>query len=250
MYYYVYDEFISDKKHERELIAIENRLADLGIGGRVARLALFRHAESLVVDELRRGQITTVVVVGNDQTVHKVLDAIADYDVAFGIIPVGPDNTFARMLGIPSGASAVDVLSARNLETIDTGRLNGQRFVTGVCFPKQVGKITCDNRFTIETLRAGTIEIRNLACGVVETGEVGNPKDGLLEAVVFVEPKHGLFRKAVGAKKSIVGSREFEVEFSEVVTATADGKEVKNTHFSITIEPLALKVITGKGRMF
>lgn len=250
MYYYIYDEFVSDKKHERDVIAVENRVVDLGIGGRVARLALFRNAEALVVDELKRGQITTVVVVGNDQTLHKVLDVVADYDVAFGVIPIGgAQNTFARMLGVPQGVAAVDVLSARNVERIDTGTLNGQRFVTGVTFPKQQGKVTCDRKYTIETLRLGTIQVRNLVTGSGLEAEVGDPTDGLLEAIVTVEGKAGLFRKTPSGT-SILGTKELEIEFPEVVTALADGKEVKGTHFSVTINPLALQVITGKERMF
>ncbi|HBL39993.1 TPA: hypothetical protein DDZ10_05010 [Candidatus Uhrbacteria bacterium] len=250
MYYYIYDEFVSNKKYERELIAIENRLADLGIAGRVARLALFKHAEALIADELRRGQIETVVVVGNDQTVHKVSDAISGYDVALGLIPLGTDNQFAKMLGIPLGVAAVDILSARNIEVIDVGRLNGQRFVTGVCFPRQIGTVICDNRFTMKTERAGVIEVRNLACEADPSGGMGNPTDGLLETVIAVEPKSFFFHRASSRKKSVVGSKEIEIDFPETVIATADGKKVESSHFSITVEPLALKVITGKERMF
>ena len=33
MYYYIYDEFVQDQKYEKELLRIENRLADLGLSG-------------------------------------------------------------------------------------------------------------------------------------------------------------------------------------------------------------------------
>lgn len=250
MYYYIYDEFVQDKKYERELISVENRLADLGIAGRVARLALFKHADSLIVDELERGTITTVVVVGNDGTVHKVLDAIAGFDVAFGIVPIGAENTFAKILGIPNGVTAVDVLSARNLEKIDTGRLNGHRFVTGVVFPKMMAKVACDGQFTMTTERAGVIKIRNLICGEINKEEVGNPTDGLLETVITVGSGRLSFGRKQGGKESIVGSKEIEIDFPEEVVALADGKEVKGSSFSIEVEPMAISVITGRDRMF
>ncbi|EKD32917.1 MAG: hypothetical protein ACD_76C00116G0003, partial [uncultured bacterium] len=48
MYYYVYDDFVQDKRFEKDLQKIENRLTDLGISGKIARLALFKHADELV----------------------------------------------------------------------------------------------------------------------------------------------------------------------------------------------------------
>ena len=44
MYCYVYDEALQDRRFERELAYIETRLTDLGIAGKIARLALFRDA--------------------------------------------------------------------------------------------------------------------------------------------------------------------------------------------------------------
>ena len=44
MYCYLYDELIHDnKKYEKEVLRIENRLTDLGITGKTSRLALFRN---------------------------------------------------------------------------------------------------------------------------------------------------------------------------------------------------------------
>lgn len=248
MYYYVYDEFVSDRKYERELIAMENRLADLGIAGRVARLALFKDAVALIEDELRRNAITTIIAVGNDLTVQKLADAVTGHDVALGIIPIGSGNTLAKMLGIPHGTEAVDVLSARNIETIDVGSLNGQCFITGVCFPKDAGRMTCDGCYTVSTKALGTIQVRNLACGDPDEEGVADPTDGKLEAVVSTVARRSMLRSS--PTESVFISREFEVDFPEAVIATADGKEVKSTHFSITIEPMSLKVITGKDRMF
>ena len=66
-YYYVYDEFVQDPKFERDLAQIETRLTDLGISGKIARLALFRDPTELIRDEVRKGA-KTIVAVGNDVT--------------------------------------------------------------------------------------------------------------------------------------------------------------------------------------
>ena len=149
MYCYLYDEYIQEnKRYERELLKIENRLTDLGIAGKISRLALFRNAEEMIRDEIERG-VETVVVLGNDETVRKVIDVVADCEVVLGIIPIGPGNELARMMGVPEGVAACDILSARRIETIDVGTVNGRRFVTGLSVPDFHAELTCEDRFRI-----------------------------------------------------------------------------------------------------
>ena len=100
MYCYIYDEFTQDKRFEKELLNIENRLTDLGIAGKIVRMALFRNVQEMVRDEIRRGTMN-VIAVGNDETVHKVIDVVSGTDVVLGIIPLGAPNELARMLGVP-----------------------------------------------------------------------------------------------------------------------------------------------------
>ena len=88
MYFYIYDSFLHDKRFERDLAAIETRLTDLGVSGKIGRLTPFVSARGLVRDEARRGA-QTVVVVGNDATVAKVVEGLGEEKVTLGIIPVG-----------------------------------------------------------------------------------------------------------------------------------------------------------------
>ncbi|MBI2485328.1 hypothetical protein HYW18_04260 [Candidatus Uhrbacteria bacterium] len=246
MYFYVYDEFLSDRSFERDLIAVENRLADLGIAGRVARLALFKHAKSFVGDELRKGHITTVVAVGNDATVQKVIEAMQGHDVVLGLIPFGAPTRLSQMLGVPQGVAAVDVLSARNIEWVDAGRLNGERFLTGVQFPDQPVRVHCAEGYSLASEDEGTVEIRNLA-GDIEEGDVADPTDGELEVVILTRTK-GLLRRRPA--RSMFRSKSLTVEYQQPVTAVVEGKEVKGERFTVTVEPKVLRVITGKGRKF
>ena len=88
MFTYIYDDFVTDKKHERQLSLIENRLTDLGISGRIERLTMFKNIRDIITDAERRG-CETVVAVGNDETVGKLVEVAGDFDLAFGVIPVG-----------------------------------------------------------------------------------------------------------------------------------------------------------------
>ncbi|PJA47628.1 hypothetical protein CO172_00605 [Candidatus Uhrbacteria bacterium CG_4_9_14_3_um_filter_36_7] len=252
MYYYIYDECVQDRRYEKELLKIENRLADLGLTGNIARLALFRRADEFIRDEIRRG-VTTVVVVGNDETVYKILDVIADEKLVFGMIPLGPYNDLANLLGIPQGMAACDILSSRVIQTIDTGMLNGRRFIANVKIPQSMVEIICEGKYRICPKKEGNIEIRNLAPGVLEEGEAicSNPCDGLLETVIKVQNdvRH-LLRRHRKVEVTNLPLRSVLIKSQEPLTVFVDGKEMQGTRFDITVEPMTLRVITGKQRVF
>jgi diacylglycerol kinase family enzyme len=247
MYFYVYAPFAQDHRFEKEMLKIENRLTDLGILGTIARLGLFKRADELIRDEVRRGA-HTVVAVGNDETIEQILDVAADEHVAFGIIPLGGKNHIAKLLGIPDGVAACDVLSARIIETIDVGVLNGKRFICGVSVPSAGTELTCDGTFRIETQGRGSIEVKNLSVSASAATTVADPRDGRLETVIRVPRRTGLFRRVCGV--TTLPLRSLAIHGKRPVSLRADGHEVRGTHFDISIEPMALRVITGKSRMF
>lgn len=247
MYCYIYDEFIQDKRYERELVRIENRLTDLDISGKVLRLALFRNAEEMIRDEVRRG-VSTVIAVGNDKTVRKVLDAVADSGVTFGMIPLGPDNSLARILGVPNGVAACDVLSARIIESIDIGTVNGRRFISGVSCKNFKAEITCEGKFRIAPKQTGELEIINL-CAKEGDKSLSDPCDGYLEVILKVAYPRGLFRRRrIG--KSVLPAQNFSIRSEKSMALFADGEEITGTRFDIGVEPNLLRVITGKARLF
>jgi diacylglycerol kinase family enzyme len=251
VYYYIYDDFLGEKRFEKEVQKVEGRLTDLGIAGKIARLALFRNAEDMIRDELRKG-IETVVVVGNDETVRKVVDVITQSGVAFGIIPIGPKNEIARLLGIPEGMPACDILSARIIETIDMGSVNGRRFISGLSIPNFSGEITCDNRYRVYPKGEGSLEVWNLFKGSAnDQGTISNPCDGKLETIIRTKGKGGL--KVFGRKKayeSMIPLKAFAIRSDNPMTLYADGEKMEATRFDINVEPKALRTITGRNRLF
>lgn len=75
MYFYLYDSFVAEKKYERTIALIESRLVDIGISGKVGRMTPFTNPRNLIRDEIRCGA-KTIVIVGNDETIVKVLDGV------------------------------------------------------------------------------------------------------------------------------------------------------------------------------
>lgn len=247
MYLYIYDECVQDKKYLRDIALIENRLTDLGIAGKIIRMALFRQAGEQVRDEARRGA-STVVVVGNDQTVSQILSATVAADLPLGIIPIGPHNRLAKMFGIPEGVSACDVLSARTIERLDTGRVNKTCFVSGLRYDHPGAVLTCNESYQVQAEEGGQIEIRNLIpIDSLYFSDCSNPTDGLLEARIVVA-KGGVFSKRLHASKLPIHTATIDAE--EQMTVFCDGLPLQGKHFAIAIEPQSLKVITGRTRMF
>jgi diacylglycerol kinase (ATP) len=68
--------------------------------------------------------VDTVVTVGGDGMVHVAVQALADTEVALGVVPLGTGNDFARALGIPTGdpLAAADVVVRNQRRRIDLGR--------------------------------------------------------------------------------------------------------------------------------
>lgn len=243
-YLYVYDEFIQDRRYEKEVLKIENRLTDLGLAGKIARIGLFKRADELIREEVQRG-LKTVVVVGNDATIRKVLDVVADEGVAFGIIPLGPENSLAQLLGIPEGVAACDVLSARIVETIDCGIVNGKRFVSGFSIENTDAEITCEGNYRVTPQEKGSIDVVNLSAV-----SMSDPRDGRLDAVIRVMHRSGgwMSRRRLG--ETSLPLRSLAIRSVQPLTAHADGVAFESNRFDISVEPLALRVITGKGRQF
>ncbi len=244
MYLYVYDESVQGQRYERELALIETRLTDLGIAGKIARLALFRDAEELIRDEVRRG-VMTVVAVGNDQTLRKVMDAVADPKIVTAIIPLGPGNKIAEILGVPSGTAACDVLSARLVESLDTGSVNGMRFLYGISTQGQPA-FHCEGNFSLTPVRESKIEIRNLS----DSGDLwaANPTDGKLELIVRTPRRSWLVKRT--EEITSLPFVQMQIKSVETLTLLVDGEEIKGNEFDVKVLPKQIRIVTGKDRKY
>ncbi len=250
MYLYIYDEFIQDKRFEKDILQIENRLTDLGIAGKIARLALFRDPEEMIRDEIRRGA-TTVVAVGNDRTVRKILDVVSEGGATLAMIPLGTPDILAKLFGMPPGLAACDVLSARIVETVDLGTVNGRRFLLGFSIPSFKGSVHFAGSCRVSPLKTGALEILNLGPGSegVPGRASADPTDGLLEALLRVKVPGGFLRRA-RVTTTVLPAPAFAVQDEEPMSGFADGEELRGKRFDVSVETGAIRVVTGRGRLF
>lgn len=250
MYVYLYDSFVRDRAQAREISAIEHKLTDFGIAGKVLRITSFTNPRIIVEDEVRRGA-TTVVLVGNDETLGRVLSRAADIDTTFGFIPIGSKNALAPVLGIPVGVGAAEVLSRRRVEKIDVGIVNGRFFLFRISIPPAQVVVECEGRFVVASERERvSVEVCNLL-GPSWKGNVLHPQDGLLET--YLRPAGGvgrMFRKAIPGDESVFSVRQLVVRSREAIPVFVDDRPSRETKLEISIARKRVKMITGKGRKF
>src|SRR5690349_13808036 len=128
MYFYVFDSYLQDRKYANEVARVETRLGTLGIQGRQEKITILKNIHEALKEAIKRGA-TTIVAVGNDKTVTKILPQVVEHGLTLGLIPLGPEQTIADSLGIPHGVSACDSLSRRVMRRLDVGQANNQYFL-------------------------------------------------------------------------------------------------------------------------
>lgn len=247
MYYYIYDTFVLEKEYAKELAMIENRLTDFGINGHIGRLSLFRSAGELISDEILRGA-KTIVVVGNDATVRKAIDAVTINKVALGIIPIGGTQTFAKLFGVPEGIAACDVLAKRRILNLDIGKINGRHFISRICIPSGKFTIKCDGKYEVSSVLPGQIQIRNIGWLKEHIEELGNPQDGYLEAIIDAPDENRWFRHSI-LRRSMIPVKKMTIVGEKIISGLVDEEKYSHERFEVSVLPKRLKVIVGKERM-
>lgn len=251
MFFYLYDKLTQDKKLEGVVTQVEHRLIDLGINGRVERMSVFKNMRELIEDSIKR-EAHTVVAVGNDATFSKALTAVAPFPaVSLGFIPVVPDTVFGKLLGIPVGPEACDILSKRLLYQADLGRIQKTFFLTSAELPAQPGiTVECDGLFSVSALKPET-QIRIDTIGPVLTQGIhrlARSDDGLLEVVITPPSSKGLFTRSRNEQDSVFPVAHVKIKAHESLPVSVDGEVVAKTPCEIEVLPRAIKLIVGKER--
>jgi diacylglycerol kinase family enzyme len=244
MYAYVFDSFIQATKHRTEINRIEARLATLGIQGRQEKITILKNIQEAARGLLKRGA-DTLVAVGNDQTVAKILPLLVESEAALGIIPVGPDQRIAAALGIPTGTGACDMLSRRIMRRIDLGRVGSANFILDAVLPSTC-QVNCDHKYTVESLIPGArLAVVNIGWPDVRS----RPDDGRLELVVEGSTESGWFGHAKN-DRSVFTVRQAAIGKTSDGQVILDGQVVVKTPLTIDVQRQKLHVIVGRDRMF
>lgn len=254
-YFYLYDSFLQDSSYTNQLIKLESVLTDLGINGKIGRLTLLKSARDLIESALRDGA-DTVVAVGNDITVSRVIEILAKHKkITLGLIPLGQnDQTIASLLGIPIGMLACHVLSSRIVEHISLGKVNNTFFIKSVVLDGSP-ILECENRgrrFRIELQNPHNIKVCNLDSWGARPEEVANPQNNTLEAVVVPHNTKRWFIRPPTIVPSIIAAENFYFNSNnkDETTLLIDGHKIIKTPATLSVANEVLRVIVGKKRVF
>jgi len=254
MYVYLYDNFLRHKKFAPLIKAMEIRLTDYGIAGKILHLSNYIDTKPIIDEEIRRGA-KTFVIVGDDKSFGHVLSRGATCECTFGFLPVGPDNTIADILGIPVGIEAVDVLAKRRKERLDIGWMNSRYFVSQLhVLPSKV-EVTYDERFRVTSNGKMEVVVCNLQPFYWKKDKkdkeqhMVHPQDGKLEAFLRPLTKQGWWGYKY-EEPSIFPFEEMEITGKEPFAVEADGKISKEVKVKIKLARNKIEMIVGRNRKF
>jgi len=244
MHVYIYDDYLSKGKYHKTINRLEIRLTDLGLNGKIIRLGGIKNIKGAIQNEIKLGA-KTIIAVGNNQTVNKIIGAIIDTDLygdfqkktLLGIIPIGDDNSIATSFGIKNEAEACNILLARRIEKIDLG-LVGKYYFLNQASIQSLGTTIEINNYSLETKERGEIKIINLLSDS-DTDIKSNPHDGLLDVYIKTRKKDKTY---LTAKKLKITNSENRL--------LIDGVMEIDTPVDVEIMKDRVNVIVGKNRMF
>lgn len=246
MHVYIYDDYLAKSKYNKAINRMEIRITDLGLNGKILRLSGIKNIKAAIENEIRLGA-KTIVAVGNNQTINKIIGAIINADVydefqkntVLGIIPIGDDTSIASSFGIKNEETACNILLARRVKKIDLGIAGNFYFLKQLKINSR-GTILKLNNYEINTPNRGEVSIINLLDHKKDYLPKSSPHDGLLD----------VFIKTTKNDLSFVNTNKVEIINTENEKVIIDEILEVETPIEARIIKSAITVIVGRNRSF
>ncbi len=103
-----------------------------GAHGIVARVTLASSGDEMTAcaRAALEARVAIVVAAGGDGTINAVASVLVDTNVAFGVLPLGTLNHFAKDIGMPLALdAAIAAIASGVRRQVDVGEVNGQVFL-------------------------------------------------------------------------------------------------------------------------
>lgn len=244
MHVYIYDDYLNKGKYNKIINRMEIRLTDLGLNGKIIRLSGIKNIKGTIQNEIKLGA-KTIIAVGNNQTINKIIGAIIDNDIygdfqkktLLGIIPIGEDNSIATSFGIKNDVDACNILLARRIEKIDLGLVGSHYFLNEATIESE-GTALKFNDCLFEIEEKGEIRIINLLSDKNQPIK-SNPHDGLLDVYIKTKKRD---ETRLSVKKCLIANEREKL--------LVDGVVEIETPVEVGIIRDRVNVIVGKERAF
>ncbi|MFH0818469.1 MAG: diacylglycerol kinase family protein [Patescibacteria group bacterium] len=257
MFFYYYDAFVSDKKNEEELTKAENRLITLGINGRIEKSSVLRNAKESIEDGIKQGA-HTIIAVGDDNTLTKVVNIAAEKNVTIGFIPMIKNSKFAEILGIADSLEACNILSKRLTKKINLGKANLNYFLASLNLPQSDGlQIECDEKFKISLRHHNCkLSIYNLGNFLIaskrEDWKLFPGRSNHLFVSILPQSKKkfgGLVRTSNQERESIFPAKKIKITSPDIsAPVILDEQTTLKTPVTVSFKPKKITFIVGRNR--
>jgi diacylglycerol kinase (ATP) len=277
MYCYIIDPSkLNQKTFERVQSQLYSSLSEFKINGEIMRSTSIRSVTQLVEVAFQRG-VKTLVAVGDDETLHDVINVAKDRDVTFAYIPLA-DTEMGRILGLNGIEVACKSIAQRRVEQLDLGLVNGNWFFTRLSFGAEAEtkksiwnfglresttefeiKFSADGKYS-GSLKAAAGAILNARDNSGGDLSLANPTDSVLDLMMVPQMsglsswRHkndiaaGTFENIPGC--SVVHLKKVEITSPEGIPLRTGDKIIAKTPAIIEVLPKALRMIVGKDRTF
>lgn len=238
-YAYLFDAKLSDRSQERWVSRLEAELSRRHLAGQVLREGAFRGLKELAKEALSKGA-ATIIMVGTDASLIKILPIIAEANVVLGYIPCEP-SVIANQLSIPEKLEeSVNCLAARFVRQVDLGMVGDRPFLTEVVIRDPKAVLDIAGKYTISCQQNGAMRLVNLMAG-------SSIDDGELDVFVDVEPvKKSLFGGSPPAARTHVRATHGQIKSEGQVRISVDGVELNGANIAFSVRPSGLKWIVGR----
>ncbi|MBI4050712.1 MAG: hypothetical protein HY396_01920 [Candidatus Doudnabacteria bacterium] len=288
MYFYIFDPAKDReiKYFERIQGRLLNLLAESRIDGETYRVTAIRTIE-LLVDQAIGAEAKTIVVVGGDGSLNKTINAVVrkKADITIGFIPLNPESSLGRILGISADIEeAVKILASRLVRELDLGKLGEHYFLSQVDLGENhLGKIESPGIFGLaalgKLLKLQTFAVKlSLDSSYTATSEVlaaqiincrnnegcrlklGDPTDKLLDVLLLnklsssqifryrKELVSGCLDNAPGA--TVMHAKKIEILGPKKLPLSIEGQIYTKAPATVSVAKEKIKMIVGKARQF
>ena len=236
MFFYIYDEHALAPTQADALAKVEGRIIELGINGRVEKLAPLRNIKSLIEIALKQ-KMHTVVVVGGDETLLRVLNLIAASSLVLGFIPFQKNSQLANLFGITDTFEACNILSRRIVRSLDLGKVNQNFFLRELsCTSLADVRIECDGKYTVSS---------NERFGSATISVLGERLQ--LAITTQAKPTGWLKKRSALPDRTTLFAEHITIQHqTEPVAMLLDQLTTLKTPLTIIAKPHQVKMVVGK----
>ncbi|MBI4054340.1 MAG: hypothetical protein HY397_03360 [Candidatus Doudnabacteria bacterium] len=289
MYYYLVDPASFDGKNfeffQTQLLGL---LGEYQITGEIARVTKLRRVEDLILTALAR-EVSTLIVVGSDQTFHQAVEFTYGKPVVLGFIPITAQSEVGEILGVNGLQEAVSTIAKRMVVALDLIKAERKYFLSSLNFSvtqksglaqnSQDSKIlpnflaslagvrgvemrfVFDGRFVAkDKFIFGSIVNTRALPSQAQPVKLGDPRDGRLDVILVSQlSRLGFWRykKIISAGGleavpgcTVVHAKTVEIKFPAGVRLYVSKAPVAETPTVLGVAKEKIRVIAGKNRKF